>query len=284
VMEARERPVSVSDEWAVQAKAGDAGALTLLIERHKPWIMKMAERALNNHADAEDTTQEILWRLVRYIRSFVGNSKFRTWLYRVAVNCVIDSKKQQSAKNCEVAVVDCCEESETGFMPISTDLPSDFQIMVKEAKKVRMIGVLGCLEERQRLALLLAENFQIDHNLGASLMKVSRHNFRQLVARARKDLEHFMNGDCSLMNSAAPCCCPRKTQRFRRLGYLEHDKDALSLERLALVRKSAEKLSHQLEEMCTRFQQSHSCSVPTDSEDTLRQLVGRPEFQSIVKF
>jgi RNA polymerase sigma factor (sigma-70 family) len=282
--ESRERPLSVSDEWAVQAKAGNSDALTLLIERHKPWIMKMSVRALNNHADAEDTTQEILWRLVRYIRSFAGNSKFRTWLYRVAVNCVIDSKKQQNAKNCEIPVAEHFDESEVGFMPIATDLPSDFQVMVKEAKTVRMIAVLGCLEERQRLALLLAETLQVDHNLGASLMEISRHNFRQLVARARKDVEHFMNGECSLINPAGSCCCPRKTQRFRRLGYLEREKKALSQARLNEVRGAAEGLSQRLEEMCAEYQQYQASLTTTESEDVLRQLANRSELVEIVKF
>ncbi len=280
----RQRPPSVSDEWAVQAKAGNSDALTLLIERHKPWIMKMSVRALNNHADAEDTTQEILWRLVRYIRSFAGNSKFRTWLYRVAVNCVIDSKKQQIAKNCEIPVAEHFDDSEIGFMPTATALPSDFQLMVKEAKTVRMIAVLACLEERQRLALLLAESLQVDHNLGATLMEVSRHNFRQLVARARKDVEQFMNGECSLINPSGSCCCPRKTQRFRRLGYLEKGTDELSQERLNEVRKAAEGLSERLEEMCAEYQHCRASLITTESDDVLRQLRGRSEFVEIIKF
>jgi RNA polymerase sigma factor (sigma-70 family) len=280
----RQRPPSVSDEWAVQAKAGNSDALTLLIERHKPWIMKMSVRALNNHADAEDTTQEILWRLVRYIRSFAGNSKFRTWLYRVAVNCVIDSKKQQNAKNCEIPVAEHFDESEVGFTPIATDLPSDFQLMVKEAKTVRMIAVLACLEERQRLALLLAETLQIDHNLGASLMEVSRHNFRQLVARARKDVEQFTNGECSLINPSGSCCCSRKTQRFRRLGYLERENNTLSRDRLNEVRKAAEGLSQRLEDMCAEYRQCQASLTTPESEGVLRQLASRSEFIEIVKF
>jgi RNA polymerase sigma factor (sigma-70 family) len=279
----KDRPASVSDEWATSAKAGDSGALTLLVERHKPWIMKMAARSLNNHADAEDTTQEVLWRMVRYIRSFAGKSKFRTWLYRIAINCVIDSKKSQIAKNTEVAVTECTEENDRGFHPVAADLPGDFQLMVKEAKSVRMTATLLCLEGRQRQALMLAENLQVDHKLGAAVMRVSRANYRQLVTRARQDLEQFLNGECSLMSASGTCQCPRKTARFKKLGYLAPGRPEFSSERLDRVRRASEDYAQRLDRICLEYEQGDKPSAAPGVDVFLEEVLARNNFKEIVE-
>jgi RNA polymerase sigma factor (sigma-70 family) len=279
----KDRPNSVSDEWATSAKAGDSAALTLLVERHKPWIMKMAARSLNNHADAEDTTQEVLWRMVRYIRSFAGKSKFRTWLYRIAINCVIDSKKNQIAKNSEVAVTECTEENDRGFHPVAADLPGDFQLMVKEARSVRMTAVLMCLESRQRQALMLAENLRVDHKLGAATMGVSRANYRQLVARARQDLEQFLNGQCSLVNASGTCHCPRKTMRFKRLGHLSAGRPEFTSERLDRVRQASEEYARRLDTICLEYDRVEKPAGTVGVDVLLEEILARNKFKEIVE-
>ncbi len=44
---------------------------------------------LKNTSDAEDLTQQIFLRLFRKIGTFRGDSRFSTWLHRVAVNAVL---------------------------------------------------------------------------------------------------------------------------------------------------------------------------------------------------
>lgn len=84
---------SVSDEaLAARAQAGEREALDQLFGRHRPWIFNLAVRMLGNRTDAEDATQDILLRVLRSLETFRGESRFRTWLYRVASNHLLISE------------------------------------------------------------------------------------------------------------------------------------------------------------------------------------------------
>jgi len=50
--------------------------------------------------------------------------------------------------------------------------------------------------------------------VGAELLEISRENFRQRLARARRDLHRFMNDRCGLVNRSNPCRCAKKTRGF----------------------------------------------------------------------
>ncbi len=76
------------------ARAGDREALGQLLARHQPWILNVALRILWRRADAEDATQDILIKVLKGLPAYRGESSFRTWLYRIAVNHVLDLKRQ----------------------------------------------------------------------------------------------------------------------------------------------------------------------------------------------
>lgn len=46
-------------------------------------------------------------------------------------------------------------------------------------------------------------------------------NFRQSLSRARRDLYHFMNNQCGLINVNNPCRCPKKTKGFIDAGHVD---------------------------------------------------------------
>jgi hypothetical protein len=50
---------------------------------------------------------------------------------------------------------------------------------------------------------------------------MSADNFRQCLARARRDLHRFMNGQCGLVNRDNPCRCPKKTRGFIEAGHVD---------------------------------------------------------------
>jgi len=77
----------------VRARGGDRKALEDLIERHQAWIYNIALRMLFHPQDAEDATQEILIKVVTRLSSFEGRSSFRTWLYRIVVNHLLNVRR-----------------------------------------------------------------------------------------------------------------------------------------------------------------------------------------------
>src|SRR6185295_13797883 len=79
-----------------QAKNGDRAALEKLILRHQAWIYNIAVRMVFQPHDAEEVTQEVLIKVITKLSTFKGESKFRTWLYRIAANHVLNMKRRRT--------------------------------------------------------------------------------------------------------------------------------------------------------------------------------------------
>jgi DNA-directed RNA polymerase specialized sigma24 family protein len=79
-----------------RAKAGSREALEKLILRHQAWIYNIAVRMVFQPQDAEEVTQEVLIKAITHLDAFQGNSQFRTWLYRIAANHVLNMKRRDA--------------------------------------------------------------------------------------------------------------------------------------------------------------------------------------------
>src|SRR3954447_1803976 len=86
-------------ELVEQARNGDRGALELLVLRHQAWIYNIAVRMVFQPQDAEEVTQEVLIKVITKLSTFKGESTFRTWLYRIAANHVLNMKRRRAETN-----------------------------------------------------------------------------------------------------------------------------------------------------------------------------------------
>jgi RNA polymerase sigma-70 factor, ECF subfamily len=68
------------------ARTGDHDAFAALVRRYQARIYNMALASTRSPADADDLAQEVFLKAYRGLAAFRGDSAFRTWLYRVAVN------------------------------------------------------------------------------------------------------------------------------------------------------------------------------------------------------
>jgi DNA-directed RNA polymerase specialized sigma24 family protein len=81
-------------ELVEQARNGDRTALEQLVLRHQAWVYNIAVRMVYQPQDAEEVTQEVLVKVVTRLSTFRGDSSFRTWLYRIAANHVLNMKRR----------------------------------------------------------------------------------------------------------------------------------------------------------------------------------------------
>jgi RNA polymerase sigma-70 factor (ECF subfamily) len=68
------------------AQAGDISAFETLVSRYERKIFRLAQNITQNREDAEDVMQEAFLKAYEHLSSFQGNSRFYTWLVRIAVN------------------------------------------------------------------------------------------------------------------------------------------------------------------------------------------------------
>ncbi|HXO04056.1 MAG TPA: sigma-70 family RNA polymerase sigma factor [Candidatus Sulfotelmatobacter sp.] len=68
------------------AQAGDIVAFETLVGRYERKILRLAQNITQNREDAEDVMQEAFLKAYEHLSGFQGNSRFYTWLVRIAVN------------------------------------------------------------------------------------------------------------------------------------------------------------------------------------------------------
>lgn len=76
------------DESALvaQAKAGDQNAFAELVNRYERKVYRLAKNITRNDEDAEDVLQDAFLKAYTHLDNFKGDSKFYTWIVRIAVN------------------------------------------------------------------------------------------------------------------------------------------------------------------------------------------------------
>jgi RNA polymerase sigma factor (sigma-70 family) len=256
-------------ELASRARTGDRHALEELIARHQPWVYNIALRMLYTEENAEDATQDILMRMIRGIRTFRGESKFRTWLYRLATNHILNFKKKWAAASPAYTFEWFAGDLEaTGLadIPDPRTVPVPVEVLIEEAKMSCMAAMLLCLDGRQRLVYTLGEIFGVSDAVGAEVAGVTPANFRQILTRARRDLCSFLEGKCGLVNESNPCRCPKKIRGFMERGYLKPDKLQFAAKHCRKVREVASSRGTELLEashrLCAALYREHPFVEP----------------------
>ena len=93
--------MDVPSEVIEECKQGRPDAFEELIRLTQRDVYSLALRLTGNPDDAAEVTQETYIRLLRSIRSFRGEAKFSTWLYRIAMNVCknkLDSQPYREAR------------------------------------------------------------------------------------------------------------------------------------------------------------------------------------------
>ena len=102
-------------ELVAQAKAGDTAAFEQLIRQYERQIFRTANHITQNREDAEDITQDVFFKAYQKLDQFQGNSKFSTWLVRIAVNeSLMRLRKRKTSKTVSM---DQDVETEEGSIP-----------------------------------------------------------------------------------------------------------------------------------------------------------------------
>jgi RNA polymerase sigma factor (sigma-70 family) len=209
-------------ELAVRrAQAGDRVALAGVLEQIQNPVHGLALRMLWHPEEARDATQEILMRILQRLHSFRGNSRFMTWVYRVAANHLRNFRKSHIERQ-RFTFERFGEDLENGLR--ETELPHfagvDQALLLEEIKLGCTLGMLICLDPH-RLAYILGEILELEGPEAAAILNVSAAVFRKRLSRARSNLVAFMRRRCGLFDPQNQCRCRRRVQRALELNRLD---------------------------------------------------------------
>jgi RNA polymerase sigma factor (sigma-70 family) len=274
-------------ELVQQVKGGSRVALEELVVRHQTWVYNLALRMVHRPEDAKDATQEVLIKFFTRLSTFDGRSSLRTWLYRITINHLLNMKRGP-AESREITFAQYGQNlddtpSKELNLPDLLAIPVDEQLIIAEARVGCTLGMLLCLNREQRLVFILGSIFGVSDVVGAELLDLSRDNFRQKLARARRDLQSFMQDKCGLVNTANPCRCAKKTQGFITAGLVDPNNLRFVEERVTRIRDVAARVSDEITGLDAAYAEvyrDHPIQKSPDFAAALRELMNQPEFKS----
>lgn len=277
---------SVDSELVEQAKNGDRSALEKLVLRHQAWIYNIAVRMVFRPQDAEEVTQEVLVKVITKLSTYKGESAFRTWLYRIAANHVLNMKRRLAeAQTTTFADYGAAIQGTPDLdLPDPDDLPVEVPLLVEEVKNACTMGMLLCLDRRQRLIFTLGAILGASDTVGAEVLEMIPDNFRQCLARARRDLHSFMDHQCGLVNKDNPCRCPKKTRGFIEAGHVDPRDLMFVPQHIERVRDVVPETVREIEDVVERqhaaIYRGHPFLQPPDQAGWLRRMLDRPDVRT----
>lgn len=106
---------------------------------------------------------------------------------------------------------------------------------------------------------------------------MSADNFRQCLARARRDLYQFMHGQCGLVNASNPCRCPKKTKGFIAAGHVDPGQLLFVPFHVRRIKDAAAKTVREVEDVLDRRHavgfREHPFLDPPDQAEQLRRVL-----------
>lgn len=177
--------MQIADEALLErCGQGDQQAAALLINRHSPRVLALAQRMLSSREDAEDVTQDVFIKVYKHAANWEsGKAKFTTWLHRVTINQCYDRLRKKR----ETGMEDPPDMEDDGLGPAE-------QLQEHQRQK-RLKQAISELPERQRAALLLNHYEGLSNPETADILELSVEAVESLLSRARRNLKQILSNE-----------------------------------------------------------------------------------------
>jgi len=189
---------SVSDEdLAARASTGDEPAFEELVTRYHTRVYRLACRLTGNADDGNDATQMAFLQLYQHLGSFRGESRFGTWVYRIATNAALTHCRARARRP---------TESLDQFLP-SFDAngrhratPEELRVAASADERIdrerlatHVRSAIDRLPEPYRVAFVLRDLEELPTDEVATALRLKAATVRQRVHRARLMLRGFLS-------------------------------------------------------------------------------------------
>ena len=159
---------------------GDLDAFNRLVEAHQDTVFSVVLRMTRNRATAEDVTQDTFISAFRSIRSYRGGI-FRAWLLRIARNAALDHFRRMKRRDESSLDADIIRFSDT----VESPNPGPEAVAANNELAGAIAGCLGCLNDDQRLAIVMIDIEGHQYEETAQSMGVSIGTVKSRLNRAR---------------------------------------------------------------------------------------------------
>ncbi len=186
------------EEYAIlaAAKRGDSAAFEILCKQSANRVFRVARQMMRNNEDAEDVVQESFQQAFIHLKSFNGDSRFSTWLSRIAINAALMKLRKKHHLR-DVSLDESAETEESssrldvedrGLNPEQLYAQKERQRILSEAMKELTPGMRKAIELRELGERSTEETARIMGISAAAVKARVFHGRRKL----RERLKHFV--------------------------------------------------------------------------------------------
>lgn len=205
-------PKATSDTHLIRsAQQGDEAAFAALFNMHKRRVYSLCLRMTRDATEAEDLCQEAFLQVFRRISTFRSESKFSTWLHRVAVNVVLMHLRKKSRQPIPLVEIDISQEQ-----PDEREYGEDDWRLLGTVDRISLERAIQRLPRGYRTAFVLFDVEGLEHTEIAEMMNWSVGNSKSQLHKARLKLRELLRsgrGRSTSRRSATEVSLPNKRKR-----------------------------------------------------------------------
>jgi RNA polymerase sigma-70 factor (ECF subfamily) len=168
-----------------RVQGGESEVFGELVERYQQRVYTVVVGMVHRREDALDLAQEIFVKAYHSLKYFRGDSSFYTWLYRIAVNVVIDFRRKGKGIK-PFSYEDGLVGEMAGGMA-----PPDQQVMTHELRQA-LHRALASLPHEQQAAIILRELEGLSYQEIADVVQCSIGTVMSRLHYARKRLQELL--------------------------------------------------------------------------------------------
>ena len=175
--------------WVARAQKGDQEAFAVLVGLHQRQVYQLAMRMLRDEDEASEATQEVFLAAWQHLRSFRGDARLATWLYRITYNhCLKVSESRRRDQEARQALADASRESQ----PVN-QLSAAMALAAERDVQATVRQQIDQLPQKYRRALVLRHLQDLSYEEMADVMSVPIGTVKTQLFRARTLLKERLD-------------------------------------------------------------------------------------------
>lgn len=181
-------------ELLALAKQGDQQAFTTLVKQYEKNIYRLTFNFVREHSAAEDLMQETFLRAYVSLAKFQGDSRFYTWLVRIAVNCALMELRTRR-RRAKTISLDEGQDGESFELPRAIeDWKGNPEEAYSNTELKRILDeALSRLEPDYRTVVFLRDVEGYSTEETAAMLQISISATKSRLLRARLQLREYLN-------------------------------------------------------------------------------------------
>jgi RNA polymerase sigma-70 factor, ECF subfamily len=191
--------VDLDRTFVTQAAAGSREAFDELVRRYRRPVYNLVRALTGGDDDAEDLVQDVFVRAFRAIPGFRGDSAFKSWLYRIAVNVVHTHLQRRRSRD---AVSGWTRDDAVGEVPDGDNLEE--AVLRRQAIE----RALATLPEQLRVLVVLRDVQGLKYDEIAKIVKCPRGTVESRLFRARQQLRPMLESLVPMRPPVADSAAP----------------------------------------------------------------------------